>query len=369
MTAFDRIPPEILCAADYESLARERLPSSVYAYIAGGSGRERSLQANLDALSAPRIVPRLLRDVTAGHTRFELWGRSFRHPVFLAPVAFQKLVHPDGEIATARAAGAVEACLLASTLASCSLEEMALAAGPDKWFQLYFQPTREATADLVRRAEAAGYAAIVATLDTSVQAPSLRSRRAGFAMPDHVRQVNLDAYPRPGQCALAKGESLIFQGMMREAPTWKDLEWLLRQTSLPVVVKGVLHAQDARLLREAGAAGVIVSNHGGRSLDGVPATLDALPWVREAVGADYPVLFDGGIRSGSDVFMAIAHGANAVLVGRLQVYALAVAGALGVAHMIRSLREELEFNMALAGCATLAEITPESIFVGEENIC
>ena len=356
-----RIPPDILCAQDYEALAVHFLPAPHHAYIAGGSGFEATLRSNRDAFERVEILPRLLRDVTAGHTRVTLLGHELRHPILLAPLAFQTLAHPQGELDTARAAAATDAGLVVSTLSAWPLEDIAACSRGEKWFQLYFQPLRDSTLDLVRRAEAAGYGALVVTLDAVVQSPSLRAQRAGFRMPDAVRPGNLLHHATPPPVELERGQSLIFQGLMREAPTWDDLDWLMRHTRLPVIVKGVLRADDALALKAAGVAGIIVSNHGGRALDGVPASLDALPAVRAAVGADYPVLLDSGIRAGSDVFKALALGADAVLVGRLQVFALAVAGALGVAHMLKLLREELELCMALAGCATLQELTADCV--------
>ncbi|ATE61076.1 alpha-hydroxy acid oxidase [Thauera sinica] len=359
--ALHHIPPGIQCAQDYEALADRFIPAPAHAYIAGGSGQEATLRANLAAFDGIGIAPRLLRDVTAGHTRVKLLGRELRHPVLLAPVAFQTLAHPGGEIETARAADATDSCLVASTLSSFPLEDIARATRGDKWFQLYFQPRRESTLDLVRRAEAAGFGALVVTVDASVQSPSLRARRAGFRMPDDVRPANLQHHVQPGQVTLSGGQSLIFQGLMSEAPTWDDLAWIMGQTALPVLVKGVLHADDAHALQAMGVAGLVVSNHGGRTLDGIPASLKALPRIREAVGAGYPLLLDSGIRGGSDIFKALALGADAVMIGRLQVYALAVAGALGVAHLVKLLREELELCMALAGCPTPADITPAFI--------
>lgn len=356
-----RIPSDILCAQDYEALAAHFLPATHHAYIAGGSGFEATLRANREAFERVQILPRLLRDVTTGHTRLKLFGQSLHHPILLAPLAFQALAHPRGELDSARAAEATDTCLVASTLSSWPLEDIAREGCGEKWFQLYVQPMRDSTLDLVQRAEAAGYRALVVTLDAAVQRPSLRAQRAGFRMPDTVRPGNLTHHATPPPVELERGQSRIFQGLMREAPTWDDLDWLMRHTRLPVIVKGVLRADDALALKAAGIAGIIVSNHGGRALDGVPASLDALPAVRAAVGADYPVLLDSGIRAGSDVFKALALGADAVLVGRLQVFALAVAGALGVAHMLKLLREELELCMALAGCATLPEITADCV--------
>jgi len=349
------LPAGVFCAQDYETLARDALPAPTLAYIAGGAGRDITLRANRQAFAQWSIWPRLLRQLDAGHTRIKLGETRLEHPLLLAPVAYQALVHPRGEIDTARAAEATESCIVASTLSNHRLEDIAAAAGPARWFQLYFQPKREATLALLRRAEQAGYGALVVTLDTPIQPASLRALRAGFRLPPDCVAANLVGADAAAPVATASG-SRIFQGLMHGAPDWASLEWLCAQTQLPVWVKGVLHPDDAAQLAQRGVAGLVVSNHGGRSLDGAPASLHALPAIRACVGSTLGVLFDGGIRSGEDVFKAIALGADAVLIGRLQVYALAVAGALGVAHMLKLLREELEACMALAGCATLADI-------------
>jgi len=357
--ALSTIPPDIRCAQDYERLAQQFMVLPHYEYVAGGCGRDITVAANLNAFAHWAIYPRLLRDVTAGHTRLTLGQQTFHHPVFMAPVAFQQLAHPAGEIDTARAAQAMQSCMVSSTLSSVRMEDVATVAnngGSPRWFQLYFQPQQNDTLDLINRAANTGYSAIVVTLDASIQAASLRAQRAGFRMPPGCVAANLRDHSAPASITLSPGESRVFQGIMRDAPTWKDLEWLMTQTSLPVWVKGVLHPDDARALQNMGVAGIIVSNHGGRSLDGAPASLDALPAIRAAVGSSFPLLLDSGIRSGSDIFKALALGADAVLIGRLQMYALSVAGALGVAHMIKLLCEELEICMSLAGCATLKEI-------------
>ena len=362
MNASARIPHGIHNACDYERQAAQHLPADRLAYIAGGCGWDRTVAANRAAFERWNVLPRLLRDVRGGHTRMTLNGQPLAHPFLLAPVAHQRLAHPEAELATARAAEATDTCLVASTLSSVPLEAIAQAGGDSlRWFQLYLQAERAHTLDLLARAEAASYQAIVLTLDASIQLASRSALAAGFAMPADCTAANLAGYAPPGDPSLAPGASRIFQGAMRHAPTWDDLVWLLSATRLPVWVKGVLHPEDARQLQAAGVAGIVVSNHGGRSLDGAPASLGLLPAVRAAVGSGYPVLLDGGIRSGQDAFKALALGADAVLVGRLQVYALAAAGALGVAHMLTLLIEELHACMAQAGCATLADITPGAL--------
>lgn len=353
MAATGSLPADIYSARDYEALAQAALEPSVFAHLAGGSGRDRAVQANLDALDGVTIVPRVLRDLTSGSTTCRLAGRDWAHPIWLAPLAFQGLFHPGGELETARASDAVGAGMIVSTLSSVPLEDVARGAVADRWFQLYFQPSRAVTLDLVRRAEAAGYTALMVTVDAAVKPVGPSALRAGFRSGE--RAVNLEPYEIPAT-VIEPGESRVFQGFMRDAPTWADIDWLASNTKLPVWIKGVLHPDDAMEAKRLGAAGVAVSNHGGRTLDAAPSSLSVLPAVRAAVGEDFPLLFDGGIRSGEDVFRAVALGADAVMVGRLQACGLAVAGALGVAHMVRMLREELEICMAMAGCATLADV-------------
>jgi len=348
MADSDALPANLHCAADYEDLARQVLEAATFAHVAGGAGRDSAVATNLAALQAVRITPRVLRDLTSGSTACRLGGRP--HPIWLAPVAFQELFHAGAERETARAAAATQTCMVVSTLSSVPLEEVT---GPDRWFQLYAQPSREATLDLVRRAEAAGYGAIMLTVDAPIHAPGLTSLRAGFR--GGLTPANLLAYA-PVNPTVAPGESRVFQGFLRHAPTWADVEWLRGQTRLPLWLKGIMHPDDARTAQQAGADGLVVSNHGGRELDAAPASLTALAAVRAAVGPAFPLLFDGGVRSGQDVFRAIALGADGVMVGRLQAYALSVAGALGVGHLVKLLREELEICMGLAGCASLADI-------------
>lgn len=284
-----------------------------------------------------------------GHTGLELFGETLGHPLLLAPVAYQRLQHPDGECASAMAAIAQDGQFIASTLASQPLEQIARAAGKPLWFQLYWQGDRDRTARLLDRALAAGYRCVMFTVDAPV-------KLAAAPLPAHVAPVNLEpAAPRP----FADLRSEVFDGWMAEAPDWEDLRWLRARTPVPLIGKGILHAQDAQDALQAGCDGVVVSNHGGRVLPHAPSALARLPAVVDAVGDRVPVLYDSGIDSGADAFRALALGARAVLVGRPYLWGLAVGGALGVAHVIRLLRDELEMTMALCGCATLADISAD----------
>ena len=345
---------------DYAARAAQVMDDNARAYIDGGAGDESTLRDNLAAWSRLRLRPRVLRDLAGGHTRVDLLGRTLAHPLLLAPVAYQRLVHPDGEAATALAAAAQGAGLVLSAQSSVPLERVAGLVRDDAgrgplWFQLVLPHDRGFAVDLLRRVEAAGFEALVLTVDAPVNGVRDRERRARFTLPPGVRAVNLDGLPPPPQ---PSGPGGVFEHWMAQAATWADVDWLLQQTRLPVLLKGVLHEDDARQAVAQGAAGVIVSNHGGRTLDGVLATADALPAVVQAVGGQVPVLVDGGIRRGVDVLRACALGARAVLIGRPQVHALAVGGPHGVAHLLRLLRDELEVAMALCGCATLAQAGP-----------
>lgn len=351
----------LVSLADHETHASTVLDDKAWAYFAGGAADEASMAANRAAWHAPRLRPRVLRPLAGGHTRVELLGRTLAHPILLAPVAYQRLAHPDGELASAIAASAQQAGFILSTQASLPLETVAAAVRDDAdrgplWFQLYLQHDRGFNRQLVRRAEAAGYEALVLTVDAPCHGARDRERRAGFCLPPGISAVNLtDLPPRPN-APLAPGQSALFDDLLHAAPTWDDVAWLLAETRLPVILKGILHPDDAGEAARQGVAGLIVSNHGGRTLDAALPTAAALPPIVDAVGGALPVLVDGGIRRGTDVLKAVALGARAVLVGRPYVFGLANAGAQGVAHVIRLLRDELEIAMALCGIATLADL-------------
>lgn len=361
--AIEALPPGLVNLADHEALARTRLDDQAWAYFSGGAADELTLRANRSAWDDLRLLPRVLQPLNGGHTRVELLGRTLAHPLLVAPVAYQRMAHVDGEIAMAHAAASQGAGLVLSTQASVSLESVAGAFGAyaergPLWFQLYLQHDRGFTRELVQRAEAAGYEALVLTVDAPVNGARDRERRAGFKLPAGVSAVNLAQLAAP---AASTGDSL-FDTLPAHAPTWADVQWLQETTRLPVLLKGVLHPADARQAAALQVAALIVSNHGGRTLDTAPATAAVLPRIAAAVNGDLPLLVDGGIRRGTDVLKAVALGARAVLVGRPCVYGLANAGAIGVAHVLRLLRDELEIAMALCGCASLEQAGPDLFF-------
>lgn len=342
---------------EYERRAAQILDPATLAYFQGGAGAERTLAANRAAFDEWSILPRLLRPMTGGGTALKLMGQELAHPFIVAPMAAQGLVHRDGEIAMSRAAAAQDGLMVLSEQASTPLERLGQDGSCRGWFQLYWAG-QDNTMQLAKRAADAGYSALVLTLDAPISGVRDREIAAGFAMPVGANDANLRDIPlRP----LPVGASRVFDGFMALAPDWCDLEWLCRSAPLPVLVKGVLRRSDARLAVEMGAQGVIVSNHGGRVLDATPPALRMLPAIAQEVGGQVPVMVDGGIRRGTDAFVALALGARAVLVGRPLIYALAADGARGVSQMLRILRDELEVTMALAGCRDLSEVTREMV--------
>jgi 4-hydroxymandelate oxidase len=355
------IPGDVVAVSDYERYARDRLDDNAWAFLTAGAADEITLRDNRAAFDRIRLRGAVLGKVGGGHTRLDLFGRSYEHPVFLAPVGYQKLFHAEGEKATARAAEAMAATLVVSTLATIRLEELAAFKTP-LWFQLYLQAQRSDSLGLVRRAEDCGCRALVVTVDAPLAGIRNREQRANFHLPAGIGAVNVSMLRAAPPQPLPPGGSIVFDGLLAHAPSWDDLAWLTAATSLPVVVKGILDPSDALHAIECGVRGIVVSNHGGRVLDTLPASIDALPSIAAAVAGRVPLLLDGGIRRGSDIFKAIALGASAVLIGRPYIHALAAAGALGVAHVVRTLREELEVCMALSGCASLGAIDNSRLF-------
>lgn len=350
-----------------EMRAREVLRPEVAAYLFGGAGGEETVQANREAFRRWRLVPRMLRGVGQRDLSVVLLGRRIPAPVLLAPIGVQGILHPEGELAVARAAAAMGIPFVLSTVASKPLEAVAEAMGAaPRWFQLYWGRDPELTVSLIRRAEAAGYEALVVTLDASLLAwraqdlahaylPFLMGEGLANYFTDPVFRQRLDEPPEHNPTAAIMAFARVFSN---PDLTWDDLAFLQANTRLPILLKGMLHPEDARRAAEAGVAGVIVSNHGGRQVDGAIAALDALPAIVEAVGDRLLVLFDSGIRRAADVIKAVALGAQAVLVGRPYACGLAVGGEAGVRFVLENLLAELDLTLGLLGCRSWKEITP-----------
>jgi len=349
---------------EWAAAARAVLPPDVWGYLYGGAGAERALRANRAAFERVAVLPRFLVDVSAVSLSTSVLGVEWAVPFGVAPMAYQRLAHPDGEVATA--AAGLGGAFVASMFASRSFAELAAATAGPRWLQLYWLRDRAALADVVRRAEEAGFGALVLTVDAPRVADRPRDSRSAFALPDGVRAVNVDPAVMDSAHTAAAGTSAI-QVHSRQrfdaSITWADLPWLRARTSLPVLLKGILTGHDARLAVQHGVDGVVVSNHGGRQLDAALPSLDALPAVVAAVPPGYPVLLDGGLRRGSDVFAALALGARAVLVGRPALWGLAAGGQDGVAAVLRLLRDQLEECMVLAGRPTVAAIDRSAVAV------
>jgi isopentenyl diphosphate isomerase/L-lactate dehydrogenase-like FMN-dependent dehydrogenase len=325
---------------DYERLAEEKLDAQAYAYFAGGSGDEVTLRENVAAFRRLALRPRVLVDVTSISTATSVLGTPVALPVLVGPLAMQRMAHPDGELATARATAAAGTVMCLSSAATARPAEVASVA-PDAphWYQVYVFADRSITTDLIDEACASGFSALVLTVDTPYLGRRERDIRVDFEVPEGITPT---------------GD--LFGGSFETSLSWHDLEWLAGY-GLPIVVKGLLTAEDARLACEHGAAAVVVSNHGGRQLDGVSATIDALAEVAEAVDGRAEVFLDGGIRRGTDVLKALALGARAVLIGRAMLWALAVDGEAGVRHVLELLRAEIELGLALLGCCSPADVT------------
>jgi isopentenyl diphosphate isomerase/L-lactate dehydrogenase-like FMN-dependent dehydrogenase len=324
---------------DYEALARIHLDAGIWAYFAGGAHDEITLQANRSAFERVQLRPRMLVDVSTIDMKTSALGTPVQMPILMAPVGFQGLAHPEGECAAARAIGPTGTLMVVSTFASCTLEEIALAATGPLWFQLS-APNRSWTERLVQRATAAGYRALVITVDAPRSGSKERAARQGFHLPTY--KANFGDEPMGNN--------------FTSLPTWASLAWLRSLTDLPIVLKGILTAEDAHLAVEHGMDGIIVSNHGGRQLDGAPPSIEVLPEVVEAVEGRCEIYMDSGIRRGTDVLKALALGARSVLVGRPAIWGLAVGGTDGIMSVLEMLRAELEQAMALAGRPTLTDI-------------
>jgi 4-hydroxymandelate oxidase len=351
------------CLADFEVLAKEHLSHMTWEYISSGAADENTLRWNREAFERLLLKPKVLVDVSQIDTQVTLFGEEHAFPILLAPTAYHKLMHPEGEVATARGAAKAGATMVLSSFSTVSIEEVAAASKARLWFQIYAQTDHGFTRDLIQRAEAAGCSALCLTVDTPILGARNREDRCNFALPEGMGRAHLQDLKIEGQDISAlhsahrtMDEHSIYTAMLDAALGWKDIEWLLSFAKVPLLLKGVLNPADAARAVGAGVSGIIVSNHGGRNLDTIPATIDALPLVAEKVAGRIPILMDGGIRRGTDVLKAIALGARAVLIGRPQLYGLVAAGSEGVARVIEILRRELEMAMALTGRPTIAAI-------------
>jgi 4-hydroxymandelate oxidase len=356
----DGVP--FLNLADIERAARERLTTLAYDYYLGGANDEVTVRENRSAFEQLALRYHVLVDVSRRSTSTTVLGTAIDFPVLVAPTAFQRLACDDGEIATARAAAAAGTVMILSTASTCSIEDVA-AVGGRQWFQLYVYSDRGLTKALVERAEACGMTAIVLTVDAPVLGRRERDLRNRFHLPDGVRLANV---PSSGSVPLptGQGESGLanhFASGIDAAITWRDVEWLRSISRLPVVIKGIVRGDDAARAVDHGAAGVIVSNHGGRQLDTAIASVRALPEVAEAVNGRAEVLLDGGVRRGTDVIKALALGARAVLLGRPVVWGLAAAGETGARRVLELLRAEVDLAMALCGCPTVGDISRDLV--------
>jgi isopentenyl diphosphate isomerase/L-lactate dehydrogenase-like FMN-dependent dehydrogenase len=385
-----RIPTD---AGLLEALAQRYLSPQAHAYVAGGAGAERTVRANREAFDRRAIVPRVLRDVSSRDLHIDLFGRRLPAPLLLAPLGVLELVHAEADLAVARAAASAGLPYVFSNQASVAMEECARAMGDaPRWFQLYWSKNDALVESFIRRAEASGCEALVVTLDTAMLGwrprdldlgylPFLRGKgiaqytsdpvfRAMLAQPappptvEVPRRVNLNSIGVLLQLRRKASRPAVqhfIATYSRTTLTWDDLRWLRERTKLPILLKGILHPDDARQAVDRGIDGVIVSNHGGRQVDGAIATLDALPGIVAAVGGRAPVLLDGGIRGGADIFKALALGARAVLVGRPYAYALAIAGEAGVRELLENLVGELDLTLGLSGRRSVADLGPDAI--------
>lgn len=344
---------DLVCLHDFEGCAQALVSSIAWEYIHSGAADEITLRANRERLDQIRLCPRVLRDVSTLDTHTALLGMDLPFPVMIAPTALHKLVHPDGELASVRGANAAGVPFSLSTLSSVSIEDVAAQAKVPLWFQLYIQRDRELTRSLVQRAEAAKFAGLCVTVDTPILGVRNRLQRARFMVPPEIEFANLHEIEIKRE---RSGGTGAFTGVIPESMTWKDIEWLQSFTRIPIVLKGILNPDDANQAAKIGVAGVIVSNHGARDLDTLPATIDALPRITDRVAGRIPVLMDGGIRRGTDILKALALGASAVLVGRPVLYGLGAGGEHGVERVLKILRSELELTMALSGRPTLTSI-------------
>lgn len=360
---------DVVNVLELEAIAKQKLPKQAYDYYASGAEDQWTLGENRNAFERIRFRPRILIDVTHVDLSTTILGQRISMPIMIAPTAMQKMAHPDGELATARAASAADTAMVLSSWATSSVEEVASTGPGLRFFQLYVYKNRNVVKQLVQRAERAGFKAIALTVDT----PRLGRREADiknrFVLPPNLTLKNFEGLDL-GTMDKADDSGLAsyVAGQIDRSLSWKDVQWLKTITSLPIFVKGVITAEDAKLSLNCGAAGIIVSNHGARQLDYVSATISALEEVVLAVQGKIPVFLDGGVRRGTDVLKALALGASGVFVGRPVVWGLAADGEAGVSKVLQMLRDELELAMALSGCTKVSDINRNHVQTEEDRL-
>ncbi|XP_022096711.1 hydroxyacid oxidase 1-like [Acanthaster planci] len=356
-----------VCLKDFEEIARINLPKNAFDYYQSGADAEQTLRDNEAAFRKYRLRPKHLRDVSNRDLRTSILGQEIAFPIAVSPTAMQRMAHPEGEVATARAATSLGTGVILSSWSTSSIEEVAAGCSPigPRWFQLYVYKDRDVIRDLVRRAEREGYKALFVTVDTPILGRRRADVRNKFALPPHLRLANFDLsrlHSSGVHSSEDSGLAAYVASLIDPSLNWEHIEWLKSITSLPIILKGILTAEDAKLAVEHNVSGILVSNHGARQLDGVLATIDALNEVVQAVrGSNVEVYLDGGVRTGTDVLKALALGARAVFIGRPSLWGLAYNGEAGVREVLELIRDEFKLAMALSGCTCIADITPDLI--------
>ena len=350
------IPNDLVSLKDYERYAKERMDLNSIAYVCSGAGDEVTYRKNEESFQEIYLKANTLEDLSGANTKIELFGQTYENPIFLAPVAYQKLVDNNGEIATAQASNAMNCCMCVSSFSSSTLEDISSVSSSPLWFQLYIQPEMSVNLELIKKAEKLGYKALVITIDAPISGIRNVEQRFGFSLPNDVSAVNIN---NPFQ---SNNQYENVFDIVKNLPTWKDIEFIKNSTNLPVILKGITSVSYAKKALEIGVDGIVVSNHGGRTLDTLAPSIKVLPKISKVINRKIPILFDGGIRRGTDIIKAIALGADAVMIGRPIMYGLATAGALGVAHTLKILQEELEVSMIFTGCKNINEIKKLKLF-------
>ena len=344
------IPNDLVSLKDYERYAKKIMDLNSLAYVCSGAGDEVTYRKNEESFQEIYLEANTLEDLSGANTKIELFGQTYETPIFLAPVAYQKLVDINGEIATAQASNAMNCCMCVSSFSSSTLEDISSVSSSPLWFQLYIQPEMSVNLELIKKAEKLGYKALVITIDAPISGIRNVEQRFGFSLPNDVSAVNIN---NPFQ---SNNQYENVFDIVKNLPTWKDIEFIKNSTNLPVILKGITSVSYAKKALEIGVDGIVVSNHGGRTLDTLAPSIKVLPKISKVINGKIPILFDGGIRRGTDIIKAIALGADAVMIGRPIMYGLATAGALGVAHTLKILKEELEIAMIFTGCKDIESL-------------